>query len=97
VDRNEVFAKVWEAYEAGELIPACAWCGCVRIGEEWLERPHGALSTIDAQMTLSHSICPRCLEAHLSPKSREARAPRAEGARARLNACSAGKIDSETG
>jgi hypothetical protein len=27
MDQNEVFAKIWEAYETGELISACAWCG----------------------------------------------------------------------
>ena len=65
MERTEVFDKIWEAYEQGDLLSACAWCGRVRIGDEWLEPGKGTLSTIDARMTLSHSICPRCLESHI--------------------------------
>ncbi|HLY95269.1 MAG TPA: hypothetical protein VKP14_10520 [Gaiellaceae bacterium] len=65
MERNEVFDKIWEAYEAGQLIPACAWCNRVRIGEEWLKPENGTLSTIDERMTLSHSICPGCAETQL--------------------------------
>ena len=71
MDRNQVLAKIWEAYEAGELIPACAWCGRVRIEGEWLDPPHGALTTIDEAMTISHSICPRCAAAQPAPQGRE--------------------------
>jgi hypothetical protein len=68
MDQKEVLARIWEAYEAGELIPACAWCGRVRIERKWLAPPPGALAVIDAPMTLSHSICPSCLRAQPAPK-----------------------------
>jgi len=71
MDRNAVLAKIWEAYEAGAYIPACAWCGRVCLDGEWVEPPVGALSTIDAPMTLSHSICPRCVEAQREPPGGE--------------------------
>ena len=60
MDRAEVFDKIWEAYETGSVLLACAWCNRVRIGEEWLEPEKGVLSTIDERMTISHSICPPC-------------------------------------
>lgn len=78
MDRNEVLAKIWEAYEAGALIPACAWCGCVFIHGQWVAPPYGALSTIDEPMTMSHSICPRCGEAQPAPNSHEEPMRRAE-------------------
>jgi hypothetical protein len=65
MDRNTVLAKIWDAYESGALIPACAWCHRVQLDGEWVEVPVGALSTIDAPMTLSHTICPACIEAQL--------------------------------
>jgi hypothetical protein len=71
VDRNEILAKIWEASDAGELIPSCAWCGRVRIDGEWIEPAHGSLATIDQPMALSHSICPTCAETPWpSPKGR---------------------------
>jgi hypothetical protein len=60
MDRSAVLAHIWSAYDAGELIPICAWCGSVRIEAEWIAPPVGALSMIDERMTLSHSICPKC-------------------------------------
>jgi hypothetical protein len=62
MDRDEVLAKIWEAYEAGHLIPVCAWCGCVRIEGEWFDLIHGDTAPVDDPMTLSHTICPRCME-----------------------------------
>ena len=67
MERTEVFDKIWEAYEGGQALPACAWCSRVRIGEEWIEPENGTLSTIDERMTLSHTICPGCAEAPLVP------------------------------
>jgi hypothetical protein len=52
--------RILEAYEAGELITMCAWCSRVELGDEWIRAPRAALTAIDAQFTLSHSICPAC-------------------------------------
>jgi hypothetical protein len=57
----EVTARLIAIYEAGELVPACAWCGRVNLDGEWLPIPRVALDAIDAPNTLSHSICPDCL------------------------------------
>jgi hypothetical protein len=57
---GEVQAKIEEAYNTGALIPVCAWCGRMSIEEEWIVPPAGVLTTIDAPMTISHSICPDC-------------------------------------
>jgi hypothetical protein len=54
------------AYEAGDLILACAWCARVKLDGEWVLAPRAALSAIDARLTLSHSICPQCGEASQS-------------------------------
>jgi hypothetical protein len=72
LDRNEFLANIWEAYESGALLSACAWCGCVCIDGEWIEPPPGALETLDKPVTLSHSVCPKCLETMAaSPKGYE--------------------------
>ena len=70
MDQSELSAKVWEAYETCGLITACAWCRRVCIEGEWLGPIPGILSTIDTRMTLSHSICPRCVEVQRTPESR---------------------------
>jgi len=67
LERNEFLTNIWEAYEAGQLIPVCAWCGRVWIQEQWFAPPGGMLSTIDEPMTLSHSICPTCAAAQPAP------------------------------
>jgi hypothetical protein len=38
----------------------CAWCGRVRIDEEWAEPPQAALDAIDVRNSVSHTICPDC-------------------------------------
>lgn len=68
MDRNTVLAKIWEAYESGGFVPTCAWCRRVCVDGEWVELEAGALSTIDAPMTLSHTICPDCTEAQLGQR-----------------------------
>jgi hypothetical protein len=60
VHPGEVQAKIEEVYNAGELVPVCAWCGRMRIEEEWIVPPTGVLTTIDESMAISHSICPDC-------------------------------------
>jgi hypothetical protein len=67
MDQNEILGKIWETFEAGDVIPACAWCDRIRIEDEWLEPARWTLSTIDERMTLSHSICPQCAETQLAP------------------------------
>jgi hypothetical protein len=69
MERNAVLARIWEVYQAGGYLAACAWCSRVRIDGEWLEPPQGAISTIDARMTLSHSICPECADSRPSTAS----------------------------
>jgi len=73
LNRQDFLAEIWQAYESGELVPACAWCGSVRLRGEWVTPPPGALATIDEQVTLSHSICPNC--AASMPSSRDATSP----------------------
>jgi len=60
VEANEVFSRIVEIYEEGGVMPACAWCGRVRIGEAWVVPPPAALAAIDERNTLSHSICDAC-------------------------------------
>jgi hypothetical protein len=55
-----VFAEIWDAFERGDLIVQCAWCESVRRGKRWVEAPPSVFYAIDARLTLSHSICPRC-------------------------------------
>ena len=59
---GEVTRHMLAQYEAGDLIPTCAWCGRVQIDGEWLRAPSAALAAIQADYTLSHSICPDCTE-----------------------------------
>lgn len=57
---SEVTRRILATYEAGELITMCAWCRRVEIDGEWVLPPPVALTAIEAQYTLSHSICPEC-------------------------------------
>lgn len=67
VDKKEFLEYVWERFETGNLITVCSWCDRVRIEDEWVALPGGALQTIDARLTLSHSICPTCADAQPVP------------------------------
>ena len=60
MERSEIQAKIWAAYESGDLILACAWCTRVHLEGEWVHADRDALSSIDARVT--HGICPTCLE-----------------------------------
>ena len=66
MNRSEVFAKVWESFETGELVVVCSWCGRVCLNGEWVGPTPGVLSTLDQALALSHSICPACAGARLS-------------------------------
>lgn len=57
---SEVTKRILATYDAGGLITMCAWCRRVEIDGEWLLAPKAALTAIDSNYTLSHSICPEC-------------------------------------
>jgi hypothetical protein len=57
---DDVTRRILATYEAGDLVTVCAWCKRVEIDGEWLLAPRAAITAIDAQFTLSHSICPEC-------------------------------------
>jgi hypothetical protein len=57
---DEVTRRILATYEAGDLVTICAWCRRVEIDGAWLLAPRAALTAIDAQFTLTHSICPVC-------------------------------------
>jgi len=57
---QDAFSLIFTAFEAGEVLAACAWCGRVRIEGRWIVPPPAALAAIDTRNTLSHSICDEC-------------------------------------
>jgi hypothetical protein len=57
---DDVTRRILATYEAGDLVTVCAWCKRVELDGEWLLAPRAAITAIDAQFTLSHSICPEC-------------------------------------
>jgi hypothetical protein len=57
---DEVTRRILATYQAGDLVTMCAWCRRVQIDGEWRLAPRAALAAIDAEYTLSHSICPAC-------------------------------------
>ena len=59
-EAQEVFSRIVEIYDEGGVVPACAWCGRVRIDDTWVVPPPAALDAIDTRNTLSHSICDAC-------------------------------------
>ncbi len=64
MDVNDTFSRIWAAFDAGEIVPSCAWCGRVRIDESWLFASPAALAAIDQRLTLSHSICDVCAQSY---------------------------------
>jgi hypothetical protein len=63
MDGTDTFSRIWTAFEDGRILPACAWCGRVRIDEDWLAPSPAALAAIDERYALSHTICDRCATA----------------------------------
>ena len=57
---GDLFTRIVEIYENGDVLPTCAWCGRVRVDDEWFEAPPAALAAIDERNVLSHSICDGC-------------------------------------
>jgi hypothetical protein len=66
VSSDDVFSHIVGIYENGGVLPICAWCGRVRIGDTWLRPPRAALAAIDERNTLSHSICDDCAQRRAS-------------------------------
>jgi hypothetical protein len=64
MDANDVFSRIWSAFETGRPMAACAWCGRVRINDAWVIPPTAVLAAIDARYAFSHSICEGCAEQH---------------------------------
>jgi hypothetical protein len=62
MDASDAFSCIWTAFDAGDILPACAWCGQVRIDETWLLPSRGALAAIDQRYMFSHSICEECAD-----------------------------------
>jgi len=59
---NGRFQKIWDLFEAGNAVPVCAWCGRIRLDDEWQWAPTGALTAIEPT-SLTHSICVSCAAA----------------------------------
>ncbi|HLX20853.1 MAG TPA: hypothetical protein VKR23_11950 [Gaiellaceae bacterium] len=57
---DSAFLRIWDAFDAGEILPACAWCGRVWIDGAWLSPPRASLAAVDPRQTFSHSICDSC-------------------------------------
>jgi hypothetical protein len=66
---DDVTRRILARYEAGDLVTVCAWCKRVEIDGEWFLAPRAAIIAIDAQFTLSHSICPECNAGEPPPES----------------------------
>ena len=64
---DEVTRRVLAIYEAGDMVTMCAWCHRVEIDGEWALAPRAALTAIDAEYSLSHSICPACAASDRQP------------------------------
>ena len=62
---SQVFSRIWTAFDAGEILTGCAWCGRVRIGDAWFPLPLAARAAIDERQVFSHSICGECFEAYM--------------------------------
>jgi hypothetical protein len=58
----DTFSSIWTAFDAGQILPACAWCGRVRIDDTWLVPSSGILAAIDQRYMFSHTICDGCAE-----------------------------------
>jgi hypothetical protein len=61
---SDMVSHLWAAFDAGQILPCCAWCGRVRIGETWLLPPAAALAAIDQRQVFSHSICDLCAQTY---------------------------------
>jgi hypothetical protein len=60
MDETNAFSNILGAFDAGKTLPACAWCGRVRIDETWFLPSRAALVAVDERYAFSHSICEPC-------------------------------------
>jgi hypothetical protein len=67
VNSNQIFSRVWAAFDEGEIMTACAWCGRVRLDGGWRRPPVAVVDAIDSRLAFSHSICDECAGAYPSP------------------------------
>ena len=57
---SDRLSRIWSAFDSGQILTACAWCGRVRIDDVWVAPPPAALAAVDERYAFSHSICDRC-------------------------------------
>lgn len=44
---SETFSRIWSAFDEGQIVATCAWCGRVWIDEAWVSPPAAALAAVD--------------------------------------------------
>jgi hypothetical protein len=59
MDTSDPFSRIWAAFDTGQILPACAWCGRVWIDETWLLASPAVLAAVDRRYTFSHSSATR--------------------------------------
>jgi hypothetical protein len=64
VDVSDTFSRIWTAFDEGQILPSCAWCGRVRIDQTWHSPSPAALAAIDQRYAFSHSICVLCAQSY---------------------------------
>lgn len=74
---SETFSRIWSAFDEGQIVATCAWCGRVWIDEAWVSPPPAALAAVDTRYAFSHSICNACCE-RAGRERRQSDAARAE-------------------
>lgn len=80
MNSSQAFARIWGAFDAGEIVVVCAWCDRILLDGEWLQPPPAVVDAIDARLAFSHSICSSCAEGHHGGAAPTARSePRQEG------------------
>jgi len=68
---SDTFSRIWTAFDAGQIVPSCAWCGRVRVDETRLLPSPGILAAIDQRYMFSHSICDGCAKILSGASARE--------------------------
>jgi hypothetical protein len=64
MDAAQVFLRILKAFETGELLGSCAWCGRVRIDGAWFVPSRAVVDAAATRYALTHSICDDCAEAY---------------------------------